>query len=107
MSDDTIKRSDAIKALNREKSDWNCDYNVPIDKCIERLKRVKSADRPQEWIPCSLRSPEKSGEYLVTIGVEQRRIAIGYYSTKYRRWYAAGDAFAWMPLPDPWKGEND
>ena len=47
MNDDLIKRSDAIKALNREKSDWNCDYNVPIDNCIKRLNKVKSADRPQ------------------------------------------------------------
>ena len=51
MSDDLIKRSDAIKALEREKSDWNNDYNVPIDNCIKRLNKVKSADRPQgEWI---------------------------------------------------------
>ena len=51
MSDDLIRRSDAIKALNREKSDWNCDYNVPIDNCIKRLKKVKSADRLQGyWI---------------------------------------------------------
>lgn len=50
MSDDLIKRSDAIKALNCEKSDWNCDYNVPIDNCIKRLNKVKSADRAQgEW----------------------------------------------------------
>ena len=48
---DLIKREDAIKAVEREKSDWNCDYNVPIDNCIKRLKKVKSADRPQgEWI---------------------------------------------------------
>lgn len=50
MNDDLIRRSDAIKALNREKSDWNCDYNVPIDNCIKRLNKVKSADRPQEWV---------------------------------------------------------
>ena len=51
MSDDLIRRSDAIKALEREKSDWNNDYNVPIDNCIKRLNKVKSADRPQgEWI---------------------------------------------------------
>ncbi len=51
MSEDLIKRSDAIKALNREKSDWNCDYNVPVDNCIKRLNKVKPADRPQgEWI---------------------------------------------------------
>lgn len=51
MSEDLIKRSAAIRALNREKSDWNCDYNVPTDNCIKRLNKVKSADRPQgEWI---------------------------------------------------------
>ena len=51
MSEDLIRRSDAIKAIKREKSDWNNDYNVPIDHCIERLNKVKSADRPQgEWI---------------------------------------------------------
>ena len=54
MSKDTIYREDAIKALNREKSDWNCDYNVPIDNCIKRLNKVKSADRPQgEWVRIS------------------------------------------------------
>lgn len=47
MSDDLIKRSAAIRALNREKSDWNCDYNVPIDNCIKRLNKIKTADRPQ------------------------------------------------------------
>ena len=55
MSEDLIRRSDAIKALNREKSDWNCDYNVPIDNCIKRLNKVKSADRPQgEWIDAEI-----------------------------------------------------
>ena len=60
MSDDTIYRKDAIKALKREKSDWNCDYNVPIDNCIKRLNKVKSADRPQgEWIDAEI--PLESG----------------------------------------------
>lgn len=68
MSDDLIRRSDAIKALEREKSDWNCDYNVPIDNCIKRLNKVESADRPQRWIPCEERLPEEEGNYLVTFG---------------------------------------
>lgn len=56
MSEDLIRRSDAIKALKREKSDWNNDYNVPIDHCIERLNKVKSADRPQgKWKAKSFR----------------------------------------------------
>lgn len=60
MSDDLIKRSAAIRALNREKSDWNCDYNVPIDNCIKRLNKIKTADRPQgEWIDAEI--PLESG----------------------------------------------
>ena len=66
MSEDLIRRSDAIKALKREKSDWNNDYNVPIDHCIERLNKVKSADRPQGWIPCSERLPDNIRPVLVT-----------------------------------------
>ena len=49
-----------------------CDQNgcpisdavFALDKAIEAL----SADRPQEWIPCSERLPEEEGNYLVTFG---------------------------------------
>lgn len=48
---DLIRRADAIRALEREKSDWNCDYNVPIDNCIKSLNKVRPADRPTgKWI---------------------------------------------------------
>lgn len=42
MSDDTVKRSDAIKAV---------DAFLGTDSIVERIKRLPSADRPQgEWI---------------------------------------------------------
>ena len=136
MSEDLIKRSAAIRALNREKSDWNCDYNVPIDNCIKRLNKVKPADRPQgEWIPCSKRLPseEERKEWI-----DNNLDGIGYLYpclvTRYSsinpdrtknnpyvaKHYFDGEDFvncgeevcseyilAWMPLPQPWKGADD
>ena len=117
MSEDLIKRSAAIRALNREKSDWNCDYNVPIDNCIKRLNKVKSADRPQEWIPCSERLP-KENEYVdnvckyYLIQDEYGDMHVAHLSG--RGWEtiesikALGcDVIAWMPLPKPYREDGE
>lgn len=56
MSNDMIKRSDAIKATWQEPT-----YTDPLNVLTEvrdRLEAIPSADRPQEWIPCSERLPE-------------------------------------------------
>lgn len=47
---DYIKRESAIRALKKQRSDWNCDFNVPIDNCIEALKKVKSVELPTKCI---------------------------------------------------------
>ena len=43
MMDDLISRQAAIDALKNERSDWNCDYNVPVDHCIDAIYSVPSA----------------------------------------------------------------
>ena len=119
---DLIRRSDAIKALNREKSDWNCDYNVPIDNCIKRLNKVKSADRPQEWIPCSERLPSENDEFLITWTASVTNgplLAFAEYEpddflVSGGKWYLEDDmrefkdvdVIAWIPLPKPY-GERE
>ena len=35
---------------------------------VEKVRKALSADRPQEWIPCSERLPEEEDNYLVTFG---------------------------------------
>lgn len=40
--EDTISRQAAIDALKNERSDWNCDYNVPVDHCIDAIYSVPS-----------------------------------------------------------------
>ena len=41
--DDLISRQAVIDALKNERSDWNCDYNVPVDHCIDAIYSVPSA----------------------------------------------------------------
>lgn len=84
------------------------------------------ADRPQEWIPCSEKLPNKSGEYLVTIIQNESSFQQGITNVFIRSLapanilYGKGfgeqmawrqelweDVVAWMPLPKPWKGADD
>lgn len=58
-----------------------------------------------EWIPCSERLPE-DGSYLVWLpfAPPNYRIAVAEY---YRgHWTIKTPVSAWMPLPEPWKGEK-
>lgn len=58
-----------------------------------------------EWIPISKRKPEKCDYYLVT---DSGSVGEAYYDSD-RRWWADGnklkDVTAWMPLPEPYKGD--
>jgi hypothetical protein len=59
--EDTIRRNDAIKALIRM-------GGIKIDKALAmgEIRSIPSADRPQEWIPCSERLPDNIRPVLVT-----------------------------------------
>jgi len=68
----------------------------------------------QQWIPCSERLPEHDGEkYLVTLYSDR----INVVSVRISYCYMNRDGFwsdvpvgykvtAWMPLPEPWMGEQ-
>ena len=60
---DLIKREDAIKATWKEPT-----YADPINILTEvrdRIEAIPSADRPQEWIPCSERLPETDNTNVI------------------------------------------
>ena len=100
MSEDLIKRSDAIKAV---------DAFLGTDPIVERIKRLPSADRPQGWIPCSERMPTKAGHYLCSFNKPNRidniYVDLAYWTGS--RWYGylANEINAWMPLPSAYQGE--
>ena len=125
---DLIKRSDAIKSvlgITMYKG------SVPLDTVIYLLKNIPAVE-PSEWIPCSKRLPEDSGDYLVrpsdgiledysdfsevmimpydadceAFGWWTDRfdpISLGYVDSDFNEF----DVLAWMPLPKPWEGANN
>ena len=135
MSEDLIKRSDAIDAIecvtwyhqNRNKdmvSGANSDEHQAWYKSqdiYEALENIQSADRPQDWIPCSERLPEETGRYLCTVGAPYRNPREMYYAPQewadksdHATWRSIDGSYvfdwfveAWQPLPEPWKGADD
>lgn len=123
MSEDLIKRSDAIKDLcdisnnSDMPNDWHRGMSVAIS-ALYRVPPVPPADRPQgEWIPCSERLPQYRDVVLISTfwGVRvAERDGIKEDGTDDFWYLFLNDAtahpryvYAWMPLPKPWKGADD
>lgn len=77
-------------------------------KCTKKDERIKKIDN---WIPCNENLPKEDGEYLVTFTNpslnNERLTGVMYYFSKSKDWTAFSETvFAWMPKPEPWKGET-
>lgn len=102
-----------------------CEYFTVQDDCGSCREAVQIAAKrmeqgeQQRWIPIEERLPEdENGKCLVTIKYEHLcgwgvciRI-MGYcagtrkwYSTTTEEWIETGRITAWMPLPEPYRGE--
>ena len=67
-----MKVFDLIKEkLEKEKSDWNDDYNVPINKAISIVDEVEK-EYNNGWIDCKKELPKITNLYLVTKKYEDR-----------------------------------
>lgn len=122
MKDDWISREQAKKFLYEEIERLHDDglydcFSRIIDDMYNELPSV--TPQPTRWIPCSERLPEEEGWYLVTIQsdkTEKRRtendlFAIGIAEAhKHTPYKFCKDGHrqtvvAWMPIPEPYKGE--
>lgn len=103
---DIISRQAAIDkamelVLAREK--WNSEEASAEIRGINALIcEVIDLPSAQKWIPCSKRMPEKPGKYLVT--VKNGNVYAGTFDVIDGKFQCA--ATAWMPLPEPYKGEQ-
>ena len=97
-----------INADEYEKRIKPYDTEDVIDKALYNFAHDKLVATPtvQQWIPVSERLPEDSEYHLVT---EYHMVTIARY-WEHRWWDAFGDkakyVTAWMPLPEPWEGEE-
>ena len=94
---DLIDRQEAINAI------YHHFPHMSMKLAAMVLHEVPSAE-PKKWIPVSERLPDHQGMYIVTYNVNE----IAYISTDY--YFSKGFAdrvTAWMPLPEPYKEENN
>ena len=80
---------------------------IDVVPSVEEMNRLRNIPLTVElvggWIPCSERLPEDNEEVLVTYGdkvIISRYMGVGYG-------FMCGLVDAWMPLPQPWKGDKE
>ena len=80
---------------------------LDIFKALEKAYEQGKADATFKWIPVSERLPDHGGYYIVTekISEECWFVGVGLYRATCERWFTEREVTAWLPLPEPWKGE--
>lgn len=98
---DLIDRQALLKTLNENDVEFNADVNYFI----------MHAPSANQWIPCLERLPEDGTWNIFTdgkrISIERYKFDIVSHFWPEPRWFDLEDAVAWMPLPEPWKGEDN
>lgn len=89
---------------------------------IKGIKDNKPAIEQPHWIPCSEKLPESYTDVLVWFEYFRygeynclyQTHGLGSYSAEYESWMINHETgwhklrvIAWMPLPEPWRGEEE
>lgn len=127
---------DCLCAFEYGTVEESCEEYLEYNKLAEKIysefvvKIIDQKPPADQWIPCSERLPDKDGEYLVWYECgededDEKGIAIvpfwtdiemfGVYQDIFdsqslgfvdSEFYECETAKAWMPLPEPYKGEK-
>ena len=75
---------------------------------IEALEKQATIQATSKWIPCSERLPETEDKVMCCTETKKgnKNIVIGYYMDGAWRCGMNSNVIAWMPLPEPYKGES-
>lgn len=103
---DLISRQAAIDKLKREEKIFYSPTGLRY--LIGAIRDLPSAQPEPRWIPCSERLPTTKDDYIIT--VKDKSLTWTDYvewSADYHWWEYDDDmVIAWMPLPEPYKGEK-
>lgn len=111
--DDLIKRADVITAIRKAET-WSEFHFAPDwDRARQYIDKLPSIDRPQKWISCSEKLPEKKAQKYLIYYQDYLNGGFDYAVVPYLRtpygwefeFYNESnncEAIAWMPLPKPY-----
>lgn len=82
-----------------------------LNDALEKTPTVEPERKKGEWIPISERLPEEKGSYLVTDDAGGVKTVQDDEFLRYEDgtplWLYSQSVTAWMPLPEPWEGEQE
>lgn len=132
--EDAVNRANLRLMKTEECAGHTIEYAMGWKACIEWIKTLPSAQpeplqvardiatiieneqdmrvierNAQQWIPCSERLPENRRYVLVTYKYVYGLIdhGITWYGEAEKKWNTSRDVIAWMPLPEPYKEEQE
>lgn len=118
---DLISRQDVIGVLTRYRDSWQGDYYVPFQKALDEVNAMPTVEPEQQWIPCNERLPKNPKnvtdikEYLTCDkdgNINKLMWGGGWNCVLYPdgsccKDYEIKGIVAWMPLLEPYKGEQN
>ena len=102
---------DVVREVMLDFIEYEDEIEVPMGETDKQLlsikkaisKRIKALPSAQQWIPCGADFPKKDGDYLVT--THNGQLARYIFNKGNSEEYWTRCVTAWMPLPEPYKGE--
>lgn len=107
---EAMRDIDAIRPVDPQKNDYT--HGIDVGLAMAKVA-IKEQPTTQQLIPCSVRPPAENGYYLGQTDLGGFMV-ISYWNglwnaSEYGAEFAFEDGkiVAWMPLPYPWKGEQE
>lgn len=117
-----IKAIELIKVeINDFETNFMCDkdnshdigFVAGLHRAKSLVRSLQSTNVAPDWIPCSERLPSESGNYLITVADlrlghnGEHTVTMADFYAKAKKWNSIVDVVAWMPLPEPYREDDE